>query len=443
MRNIPLAAAVAVGTAVLVPAPAFAGTTLRASLSNAGTELNAESSGASLSADGRFVGFSSAATGAVAGDSNAVADVFVRDRSGRKTVRVSVSSSGVQGDGPSTEGHVSRGGRFVAFTSEATTLVNGDTNGVADVFLRDRDTDADGIYDEAGSVSTKRMSVASSGAQANAGASSAAVSNGRYVAFSSTASNLVPGDTNGLADVFVRERTSSRIVRISVSSTGEQMTGASVDTSISTSGRWVAFRQDSTGRSRGFIRDRDTDADGVFDEPGAVKTTAIAGPETPGLLTLAISANGRYAAYTELSGDYEGSSVLVRDLKTGKTAEMSISANGFSSTGVSSRAGISGNGRYVTFSNVDFGGRYEGEIDEYDVFVRDRDVDADGIYDESGAVKTTQASVSSQEVQANGDSFGAVMSENGKYVGFESLATNLSSYADSNGVRDIFLRTNP
>ncbi len=207
MRNTCLAAAVTFGAVALAPASALAATTSRVSLSSTGLELNASSSGASLSADGRYTGFSSAATNVVAGDSNGVADVFVRDRSSQKTIRVSVSSAGGQGNGESREVAVSRGGRYVAFTSDATTLASGDTNGTQDVFLRDRDTDADGVYDEASAVSTKRMSVASSGTQANAGASSAAIGSGRYVAFSSAASNLVSGDTNGTADIFVRDRT--------------------------------------------------------------------------------------------------------------------------------------------------------------------------------------------------------------------------------------------
>ncbi len=101
MRNTCLAAAVTFGAVALAPASALAATTSRVSLSSTGLELNASSSGASLSADGRYTGFSSAATNVVAGDSNGVADVFVRDRSSQKTIRVIVSSAGGQGNGES------------------------------------------------------------------------------------------------------------------------------------------------------------------------------------------------------------------------------------------------------------------------------------------------------------------------------------------------------
>ncbi len=444
MRNTCLAAAVTFGAVALAPASALAATTSRVSLSSTGLELNASSSGASLSADGRYTGFSSAATNVVAGDSNGVADVFVRDRSSQKTIRVSVSSAGGQGNGESREVAVSRGGRYVAFTSDATTLASGDTNGTQDVFLRDRDTDADGVYDEASAVSTKRMSVASSGTQANAGASSAAIGSGRYVAFSSAASNLVSGDTNGTADIFVRDRTNSRTIRVSVSSTGEQLAVGSYEPSISRSGRWVAFQTNDQYTPRGFVRDRDTDADGIFDEPASVKTIPI----EPGSIadTFGMSANGRYVTYVTLSDDYEYSEVFAHDLRTGKAARMTVSSTGALANrggGRSSRSAISGNGRYVTFTSY-ADNLVSGDTNGVnDIFVRDRDTDADGIYDESGAVRTTRASVSSTNLQANAESDGAVMTESGNFVGFESAATNLSTYADSNTSRDVFLRTNP
>ena len=446
MRSTYLAGALASGAVALTtPALAVAATTSRVSLSSTGVELNASSSGASLSADGRYTGFSSVATNGVTGDSNGVADVFVRDRSSRKTIRVSVSSAGGQGNGASREVAVSRGGRYVAFTSDATTLVGSDTNGTNDVFLRDRDTDGDGIYDEAGAVSTRRMSVSSSGAQANAGASSAAIGSGRYVAFSSAASNLVSGDTNGTADIFVRDRTSSRTVRVSVSSTGGQMAVGSYQPSISSSGRWVAFltEDEYEGATRGFVRDRDTDADGIFDEPTSVRTISV-GPGNAG--TFGISANGRYITYVEYSVDGERSDVFAHDLRTGKAAIMTVSSSGVLANrggGRSSLRAISGNGRYVSFTSY-ADNLVSGDTNGVnDIFVRDRDTDADGIYDESGSVRTTRASVSSTDLQANAESDGAVMTEHGNYVGFESAATNLSTYADSNAAWDVFLRTNP
>jgi hypothetical protein len=126
----------AVAGGLAVPASAVAGSTARVSLSNGGLEVHGNSSKPSLSADGRYVGFSSEAPDVVAGDTNGTGDVFVRDRVGGKTVRISVSSSGVQGDRASGNPMVSGGGRYIAFESWAATLVPGDTNGTFDVFVR-------------------------------------------------------------------------------------------------------------------------------------------------------------------------------------------------------------------------------------------------------------------------------------------------------------------
>src|SRR5438132_6140403 len=179
---------------------AGAQTTERVSVASDGTtEGNDASLGSALSADGRFVAFDSAATDLVAGDTNLVSDVFVHDRQTGTTERVSVASDGAQGNGSSGllsfafSPALSADGRFVAFVSFATNLVAGDTNGATDVFVHDRQTGT-----------TERVSVASDGTQGNAASTGAALSaDGRFVAFHSTATNLVADDTNGKTDVFV------------------------------------------------------------------------------------------------------------------------------------------------------------------------------------------------------------------------------------------------
>src|SRR5205814_1700648 len=136
------------------------------------------------------------ATNLVPGDTNGQSDVFVHDRQTRLTERVSVDSAGNQADGESASPALSADGRYVAFSSSATNLVPGDTNGQSDVFVHDRQTRI-----------TERVSVDSAGNQADGESASPALSaDGRYVAFSSSATNLVPGDTNGQSDVFVHDR---------------------------------------------------------------------------------------------------------------------------------------------------------------------------------------------------------------------------------------------
>lgn len=150
-----------------------------------------------VSDNGRFVAFQSSADDLVIGDRNTRSDVFVRDRQTRVTERVSVSSDESEANGfGSSFPDISADGRFVAFYSEATNLVPSDTNSRPDIFVRDR---------QAGT--TERISISSAEAQANGASLSNSISgNGRFVAFSSVASNLVSGDTNSRIDIFLRDR---------------------------------------------------------------------------------------------------------------------------------------------------------------------------------------------------------------------------------------------
>ena len=145
--------------------------------------------------------------------------------------RVSLGVNGGDPDSLSLEPVLSEDGRFVAFQSFATNLVPGDTNGCSDVFVRDRQTGE-----------TTRVSVSSAGAQGNYYSGEPAISpDGRFVAFVSDATNLVPGDTNGVADVFVHDRNTRRTQRVSISSAGFEGNARSGRPTISKDGRYVAF----------------------------------------------------------------------------------------------------------------------------------------------------------------------------------------------------------
>ena len=233
-----------------------AGTTERVSLGSGGAQGTGDSRFSSLSSDGRFVAFSSYATNLVANDSNGYSDVFVRDRQAGTTVRVSVSSAGVQGDNDSFGGSITADGRYVAFDSEASNLIVGDFNGGGDVFLHDLTLHT-----------TVRVSVGFGGAQPNGFSDFSAISaDGTSVSFYSTASNLVAGDTNGTIDTFVWDRASGLIERVSVDSAGNQANGNLFDgdSAISATGRFVAFDSgatnlvpgDTNSRTDVFVRDR-------------------------------------------------------------------------------------------------------------------------------------------------------------------------------------------
>src|SRR4051812_9983776 len=192
--------------------PAWGGSTERGGGSLGGKEGKNASFSPAISADGRFVAFVSYATNLVPGDTNDVLDVFVHDRRTGRTERVSVSSRGEQGDSDSFRSEISGDGRFVAFASDATNLVASDTSGVRDIFVHDRRTGR-----------TERVSVSSRGEQANGDSDDPTISvDGRFVAFFSSATNLVPGDTNGFNDVFLRDRVKRTTTRVSVSSRGKQ-----------------------------------------------------------------------------------------------------------------------------------------------------------------------------------------------------------------------------
>ena len=201
----------------------------RVSVASDGNQSNDDSRGPSISAEGRFVAFYSNASSLVLGDTNDTWDVFVHDRQTAETTRVSVDSSGAQGNDGSFSPSISADGGFVAFMSFASNLVPEDTNDRADVFIHDLQ-----------SQETMRVSIDSNGNQGNSLSVEPSVSpDGRFVAFRSGASNLVPEDTNG-NDVFVHDRQTGDTTRVSVDySSGAQGNDGSFDPSISADGRFV------------------------------------------------------------------------------------------------------------------------------------------------------------------------------------------------------------
>jgi len=153
-----------------------------------------------ISVNGRYIAFASSASNLVKGDTNNVDDIFVRDQVDKSTKRVSVSSTGQQANGLSMELAIAPGGHSVAFKSEASNLVQGDTNKTEDVFVHNLDQS-----------STERVSISSTGQQANDASSQPTLAiSDRAVAFTSEATNLVEGDTNGVSDVFIRMCSNNR-----------------------------------------------------------------------------------------------------------------------------------------------------------------------------------------------------------------------------------------
>jgi Tol biopolymer transport system component len=229
------------------------GATERVSVNSSGVEANNLSERPVISANGRFVAFRSFATNLqVANDTNGVADIFVHDRQSGETERVSVDSAGFQGSGNSYQPAISASGRYVAFET-ASTLVPADSNSASDIYVRDRQAST-----------TERVSLTSTGSQGPGAGHPSISSDGRYVAFESNLPGFVQGDTNGTFDVFVRDRVGNTTERVSVDSSEGQGNEGTAGGAISPDGRFVAFfsratnliPNDANGKEDIFMRDR-------------------------------------------------------------------------------------------------------------------------------------------------------------------------------------------
>jgi len=346
------------------------------------------------------------------------------------TTRVSVGPGGVQGNAGSGDlgTAISADGRWVAFFSYASNLVTGDTNGEPDVFVYDQQTGA-----------TTRVSVGPGGAQANGASDYPAISaDGRWVAFNSSASNLVAGDTNGAGDVFVHDQQTGTTTRVSVGPAGVQgdaSSGGYGGAAISADGRWVVFDSrasnlvagDTNGMIDMFVHDRQTGTTTLASlGPGGVQGNDWS-------LYAAISADGRWVAFHSyasnlVAGDTNGTiDAFVFDQQTGTTTRVSVGTGGLQGNGASSSPKLSGDGRWVTFTSM-ASNLVAGDTNtERDVFVYDQ---------QSGT--TARVNVGSGGTQGNGRSFGSAISADGRWVAFDSLASNLVA-GDTNDKSDVFV----
>ncbi len=383
-----------------------------------------------ISSDGRYVSFISSASNLVPGDTNRAPDVFVRDRRLGTTRRVSVSSTEAQGNSlnGSFDPAISSDGRYVAFYSDASNLVRGDTNDATDVFVRDRRLGT-----------TRRVSVSGTEAQGHRDSYGPAISSdGRYVAFISGASNLVPGDTNDTGEVFIRDRKLGTTRRVSVSSTEAQGNSGSSGPAISSDGRYVAFGSEASNLVPGdtnraqdvFVRDRKLGTTRRVN----VSSTEAQGNSNQGSAAAAISSDGRYVSFGShasnlVPGDTNDTrDVFVRDRKLGTTRRVSVSGTEAQGNSPSFDPAISSAGRYVSFGSYSSNlvrGDTNGAID---VFVRDRKLGT-----------TRRVSVSSTGAQSHRHSGGPAISSHGRYVAFYTAAPNLVP-GDTNGSWDVFVR---
>ncbi len=404
------------------------GVTTRVSLNSDGVEANNASLYSDISADGRYVAFSSGADNLVPDDSNGVTDIFVRDRQTGQTTRVSVNAGGKEGNDRSDRPAISADGRYIAFESQATNLVPADKNEVTDIFIYDR---------QAAQIS--RVSVSSAGEAGNGASRSPALSDdGRYVAFHSGAGNLVTNDSNGVDDVFVRDRQTAQTTRVSVGENGAQGNGWAGVADISGDGRLVVFESDAdnlvpddtNGVRDVFLHDRNSGT------TTRLSVSWMGEQANDSSSSAAISANGRDVVFRSdannlAPGDNNGAGdVFVRSVPQQWTMLESVNSaqqQANSDTEYPSRPTISGDGRYVVFDS-DADNLAPGDIGDYtDVFLRDR-----------LARTTMRISVNSSGGFAQGLSSDPVIAANAHFVSFYSDAANLVS-SDNNGWGDIFV----
>ncbi|WP_328999088.1 hypothetical protein OHA18_32160 [Kribbella sp. NBC_00709] len=355
MRSLLAAAVVAAVSGGAVSVPAVAGdrrgdsielvSATPAGIGGDGESAAGTENGLAVSAHGRYVVFSSYASNLVAGDTNNQRDVFVRDVVTGRTALASGGAGGVPGNGESREPSISADGRYVAFNSSASNLVVGDTNDSQDVFVRD--------------LRTGRTTVASVGRTGRADGDSwepQISADGRHIAFTSSATNLVTGDTNATQDVFVRDLAVRRTERVSLTADGKQIDIFSSSPAISGDGRLVSFTTQALTRPSAvdlpvYVRDRKakTTRDVSLDTTADPRSIMV---ET---VYPTFSADGRYVAFVVISwlglGFDAVPNVWLRDLRTNRLRLISADSAGRPSAAVGPvfRTGVSADGRYVTF----------------------------------------------------------------------------------------------
>jgi Tol biopolymer transport system component len=436
-------------------ASAASDATWRVSVDALGTEANGPSYGAAISEDGRYVAYSSNASNLVPGDTNGAADVFWRDLLTGITKRVSVSSAGVEGNNFSSNPSITPDGRYVAFVSGASNLVANDTNGVWDIFRHDTATET-----------TIRVSVDSAGNEGNNLSSFPSVSaEGRYVAFQSGANNLVPNDTNGAADIFIRDTVSNETTRI-LGPNGQEPDGSSSGPVITPDGRYVAFSSVASNLTmdnpnmcppscNGDIYVYDT-VTGV-NELISVNDPPVSCPDG----SADISDDGRFVVWKadcHRDPDYNppcylSDQIFLRDRTLGTTTLVSVADDesfpllgGCPQTspgeaGLSWNPSISGDGRYVVFAS-EANNLVPGDTNICapvfatlptcaDVFVRDLQL---------GTTERVSVSSSGNQTDERSDpTVAAAISGDGSYIVFHTGATTLVAN-DLNGQLDVFLR---
>ena len=341
-------------------------------------------------------------------------------------VPVSLDSNGVYGNDASATPAIDQTGRYIVFVSTNNLAPGINTGGIAQIYRKDTMT---------GEV--RIVSTDNTGLIAADGASTASVisADGRYIAFESSATNLVTGDTNGIPDVFLHDTQTTTTTRVSVATGGAQANGASSAPAISANGRYIAFQSTAPDLVTG---DTNTVMDIFLHDTQTPSTTSrvsvtTGGAEVNGASSdPAISADGRYIAFQSIASDLVAGDtntvmdIFLHDTQTPSTSRVSITSGGAEANGASSAPAISGDGRYIAFQSAATDLIATDTNGVTDIYLRDHQTPS-----------TVRLSLSVGGAQPTSESTQAAVSSDGRYVGFSSLA-NLDTANDTNGVRDIY-----
>ncbi len=340
----------------------------RISVSSDGIQANGQSGSSSISDDGRFVSFESNATNLVPNDFNGQTDTFIYDRLNKTVELITIAPDGTQANGSSSSGDLSGDGRYLTFGSFASNLVPNDINNQRDIFVYDRLN-----------KTTELVTIANSGTQANGFSLFSVISDdGNYIAYESTADNLVAGDTNGLGDIFLFDRLNQTTERINVAANGTQANGVTTLGSISDDGNYITFTSDAdnlvandtNGKSDIFVYDRQNKTVELISQAATLGN----GDSTSGM----ISGDGSFVVYQSeadnlVAGDTNGKSdIFIYDRLNQTTELVDVAADGTQSNGNSYNPTISDDGKVITFLS-EANNLVTGTTDPgFNVFMRDR-----------------------------------------------------------------------
>lgn len=331
------------------------GTTERVNVASDGSQMlgpwGSENTHVDISGDGRFVVFSTVSPGLVPNDTESHNDVFVRDRKKDKTTRVSVASNGDQADADSFEPVISSNGRYIGFQSVAENISDvplpNDPFTVVRSYVHDRKEDT-----------TSLVSLSSDGDVSNDHTAGINLSgDGRYAAFDSRATNLSNTDRRRTGDVFVRDLFLGRTKHVSKSTREEPGNEGSFEPTISGDGRFVSFTSEATN----LVGHDDNDQLDVFvrdREKGVTKRVSVAsdGGEGNGFsFGGEVAANAPVAVFVSRATNFQGGTdsddIFRHNWRTGKTKLVSTSFRGGAADDHCIRPHVSGDGRIVTFTS--------------------------------------------------------------------------------------------